>query len=247
VFSSPSQNARIWTEQWINTWCFCPNCGAQKLDQFANNRPVADFVCSVCNEEYELKSQKGRFGAKVVDGAHATMTARLAARNNPNLMLMNYDLARRSVTTLLVVPKHFFVPEIIEKRKPLSASARRTGWTGCNILLGEVPEAGKIYLLRNGETTPRSTVLDQWRRTLFLRDENLSARGWLLDVMKSVEALGRREFELADVYACERRLAALYPGNNNVRPKIRQQLQRLRDHGFIEFVARGRYRLTTSQ
>ena len=32
-------------------------------------------------------------------------------------------------------------------------------------------------------------------------------------------------------------------GNQNVKPKVRQQLQYLRDRGFIEFVSRGNYRL----
>jgi len=61
--------------------------------------------------------------------------------------------------------------------------------------------------------------------------------------MKCVEALGKRDFTLDEVYGFEERLAKLYPGNQNVRPKIRQQLQFLRDRGFIEFVSRGNYRL----
>jgi type II restriction enzyme len=68
------------------------------------------------------------------------------------------------------------------------------------------------------------------------------ARG-LIEVMKCVEAIGRAAFTLDDVYAFEDRLAALYPGNNNVRPKIRQQLQVLRDRGWLEFTGRGRYRV----
>ena len=44
-----------------------------------------------CNEEYELKAQKGRFGAKVLDGAYGAKLQRLASANNPNLLLMNYD------------------------------------------------------------------------------------------------------------------------------------------------------------
>jgi type II restriction enzyme len=42
----------------------------------------------------------------------------------------------------------------------------------------------------------------------------------------------------------EDKLGKLYPNNNNVRPKIRQQLQFLRDNGYLEFLSRGRYRLT---
>jgi type II restriction enzyme len=60
------------------------------------------------------------------------------------------------------------------------------------------------------------------------------------------EAVGRAAFTLDDVYAFEDRLSALYPGNNNVRPKIRQQLQALRDLGWLEFMGRGRYRVRPS-
>jgi type II restriction enzyme len=111
------------------------------------------------------------------------------------------------------------------------------------ILLGKVPEAGKIHIVQNGVIRPKETVLEEWQKTLFLRKQSLEARGWLLDVLKCVEALGKREFTLDEVYAFERHLAEIYPGNQNVRPKIRQQLQFLRDQGFIEFVSRGNYRL----
>ena len=37
-------------------------------------------------------------------------------------------------------------------------------------------------------------------------------------------------------------LQARHPQNNNIRPKIRQQLQVLRDKGVIEFLGRGLYR-----
>jgi type II restriction enzyme len=245
LFESPSQNARVWTESWVALWGFCLNCGAQRLGRFENNRPVADFVCPECAEEYELKSQKGRFGPKVNDGAYRTMLARLASANNPNLLLMNYDLGRRSVTDLFVVPKHFFVPEIVEERKPLAPTARRAGWVGCNILLRDVPDAGKIFVVRDGVPVAKEAVLERWRSTLFLRDQGLAARGWLIDVLKCVEQIGRAEFTLADVYAFEDRLSRLYPGNNNVRPKIRQQLQVLRDQGLLEFLGKGVYRMRT--
>ena len=61
--------------------------------------------------------------------------------------------------------------------------------------------------------------------------------------MRCVEGLGRAAFTLDEVYACEAELSALYPANRNVRPKIRQQLQVLRDQGYIAFLGRGRYRL----
>ena len=209
----------------------------------SNNSPLADFLCSLCNEEFELKSQKGKFGPKVADGAYKTKCERLAASNNPNLLLMNYDLKSLAVVNLLIIPKHFFVQDIIEKRKPLAATARRAGWIGSNILIGKVPGAGKIHIVQNGIIRPKEAVLEEWQKTLFLRSESQESRGWLIDVMRCIDSLKKREFSLDEVYGFERHLGELYPGNQNVRPKIRQQLQYLRDQGFLAFVSRGNYRL----
>ena len=73
------------------------------------------------------------------------------------------------------------------------------------------------------------------------------ARGWLIDVMRCVEEIERAEFTLDDVYAFGARLSRIYPDNNNVRPKIRQQLQVLRDHRWLVFEGRGRYRLRSAE
>lgn len=242
-YSSGSQSARAWTEAWVRAWAYCPHCGNARISSFPNNSPLADFFCVSCSEEFELKSQRGKFGAKVLDGEFNTKCQRLAANNNPNLLLMNYDLKSLAVVNLFIVPKHFFVRDIIEERKPLAPTARRAGWIGSKILLSQVPESGKIHTVQNGIVRAKELVLAEWQKTLFLRDESLESRGWLLDVMKCVESLGKREFTLDEVYAFERHLGELYPGNQNVRPKIRQQLQFLRNRGFIDFVSRGSYRL----
>jgi type II restriction enzyme len=241
-YQGQTQNARFWSEGWIDREFYCLNCGAPKLAKLPNNSPVGDFACRTCAEEYEIKSQAGKVGARVVDGAYRSMMERLAANNNPSLVLLGYDKQKKSVTNLAVVPKHFFVPEIIQERPPLAPTARRAGWIGCNILLSKVPEAGRIIVVRNGELTPKDVVLERWRQTCFLRDERPAARGWLLEVMKCVEAIGRAEFEIADVYRFERELQQLYPGNTHAKEKMRQQLQVLRDAGFIEFLGRGKYR-----
>ena len=50
----------------------------------------------------------------------------------------------------------------------------------------------------------------------------------------------------ADVYAFEGLLGQKHPQNHHVRPKIRQQLQLLRDKGFIDFLGHGMYRKTAA-
>jgi len=56
-YKSNSQKARILTEDWVYRQSYCPNCGNNPLNHFENNRPVADFFCNHCSEEFELKSQ----------------------------------------------------------------------------------------------------------------------------------------------------------------------------------------------
>ena len=169
-YKSASQKVRVLTEQWVDNSIFCPNCGHLDIDRFPNNQPVADFYCSNCHEEYELKSKQNTLGMKIVDGAYHTMLTRLTSNNNPNFFLLNYDLTNLEVTNFLVIPKHFFVPEIIERRKPLAETARRAGWVGCNILLNYIPQTGKIFFVRNRRVEPREKVLAEWKKTLFLRE-----------------------------------------------------------------------------
>lgn len=244
-YKSQSQKARVLTEGWVDGSVFCPNCGQVDLNKHKSNKPVADFFCQNCREDFELKSKQGSIGKKIVDGTYRTMLERLLSSENPNLFLLNYDLASFKVTDFFVIPKHFFVPSIIEKRKALAPTARRSGWIGCNILINQIPQVGRIFFVRDKQIEPKVKVLSEWQKTLFLREESeVSAKGWLLDVMRCVEMFGKSEFLLDDVYAFEAELSRLYPDNKHIKDKIRQQLQILRDRNYLNFLGQGKYQLT---
>ncbi len=112
------------------------------------------------------------------------------------------------------------MPNIIEKRKPLSPTAERHDWVGCNILLQSIPQTGKIFFVKDRQVEPKEKVLAEWQRTLFLREEKeISAKGWLLDVMRCVDKLSKPEFTLEDVYKYESELQKLHPIINISRTK----------------------------
>jgi type II restriction enzyme len=181
----------------------------------------------------------------VVDGAYRTMMERLKGTGNPNLFLLHYDWRELSVRNFLVVPKYFFVPEMIEQRKPLSPTARRAGWIGCYIALQGIPQAGRIFLIKDGIVEPKEKVLAKWRSTLFLREQkDIRAKGWLLSVMKCVEKINKQTFTIDELYRFEEELKIAYPSNKYVKEKMRQKMQILRDKGYLEFVGKGSYRLT---
>jgi type II restriction enzyme len=243
-YRSGVQRARVLTEPWLASQAYCPNCGCEPLIRYRNNEEIGDFHCTACGENYELKSKRSRFTSKIEDGAYGAMPRRLRGNANPNFFLLNYDIGQLAVTNLVIIPKHFITVEMIEERKPLSATARRAGWIGCRILLKEIPDSGRITMIRDGAVELKSAVLERWQHTLFLRKQrDLKAKGWLVHVMRCIEKLGKREFTLADVYRFESELRDAYPDNLHIRPKIRQKLQVLRDNGYLEFRGNGAYRL----
>ncbi len=241
-YSNPSQRIRRISEAWVNENMYCPRCGNNKLEKFTNNQPVADFFCLNCNNQFELKSKNGKIGDSINDGAYHSMISRINSNTNPDFLFLSYKIDEPSVTSLLLIPKHFFVPDIIEKRKPLSITAKRAGWTGCNILINKIPTQGRIFIISEGRIHKKELVVSQVNRTRALLTNDLNARGWLFDVLNSVNLISSELFTLTDVYAFEDSLFRKHPDNNNVKAKIRQQLQFLRDRGFIEFLGRGQYR-----
>jgi len=242
-YVSGSQRIRVLTEYWVSSAAFCPNCG-RVLRQFENNKPVADFYCGNCWEEYELKSKNGNIGRKVVDGAYSTMIERLTSDSNPNFFFLTYDNSTLEIRNFLTIPKYFFVPNIIEKRKALNPTARRAGWVGCNIVMSSIPDLGKIFYVQNGVVKSKREILAKWSKTEFVSStRDIDAKGWLLDVLVCVEKIKKEEFSLDQVYGFEAYLKAKHPLNNNVKAKIRQQLQFLRDRNVLEFLGRGQYRL----
>ena len=242
-YTSSSQKARVLTEDWVLREIYCPSCG-NGVHEYENNKPVADFYCTKCSEDFELKSKKGKIGKKVSAGAYSQMIKRVNSVQKPNFFFMGYMIEVWGVNDFFVVPKHFFVSEIIEKRKPLADSARRAGWVGSNILFSKIPKAGQIFYIENGKELAKKDVLEKWQKTIFLRQVKKSdAKGWILDIMNCIDALNKKEFTLQDMYSFENDLSEIHPENKNIKPKIRQQLQFLRNKNYLEFLGEGLYRL----
>lgn len=245
-YTSNSQIARVLTENWVKNNSYCPNCGEISLNEYENNKPVADFYCNSCSEQFELKSKKGiKVGNKIVDGAYETMIKRINSIENPNFFFLTYDKTSWRVNNFLIIPKHYFISDIIEKRKPLADNARRAGWVGCNIDLTKIPENGRIFLVKNSEIISKDKVQSKWKGTEFLKAKKGNSKGWILDVMNCVDAIKNDSFTLNDIYKFENQLKLKYPENNFIKDKIRQQLQLLRDKGLIEFKSRGIYKKIT--
>ena len=161
----------------------------------------------------------------------------------PSFYFMQYDLATWSVRNLVLVPHFAFPPSAIIKRKPLSVTARRAGWIGCNFALNRIPVEARIAVVTEKEIIPETEVREKFKRVKPLKDISVKQRGWTLDVLNIVRRLGKPEFTNEDIYVFTRELEQLHPDNRHVRDRIRQQLQVLRDLDLLQHAGPGLWRL----
>jgi type II restriction enzyme len=241
-YRSLSQIARVVTEAWTLANMYCPACAANKLIDTANNTEAIDFVCKQCDCGFQLKAKSGVLGRKIVDAGYDAMMRSIAKNRLPHFLFLGYNKSHYTVNDLVLVPNFCLGPSAIEARKPLSPTARRAGWVGCNIILDSVPPEGKIPIISSGSIAAKETVRKKFQQVKPLENLSVKMRGWTLDVLTVLRSIDGREFTLKQAYSFETVLSQMHPDNKHVRDKIRQQLQVLRDLGYLQFVKRGVYR-----
>ncbi len=156
---------------------------------------------------------------------------------------MSYELLTLRVQTLICIPDFALTESALEKRNPLKPTARRAGYVGCYISLYRIPADARIHFVKDAAAQSPAEVRRAFRKLKPLASLKAEKRGWTLDVLSAVRSLNKSEFTLTDVYSTEDSLAQLHPKNSHIRPKIRQQLQVLRDLDILTFLGDGSYRL----
>jgi type II restriction enzyme len=242
-FTSGSQKAGNVTEAWGADNFFCPNCSSPKLDWLKPGTKANDYRCPSCGFWFQLKSKKSRIGNTITDGAYGAMMEAIKEDRSPNFFFLHYDYATWTVRNLLLVPHFAFPPSAIIKRKPLSVTARRAGWIGCNFALNRIPIEARIVIVTETQIVSAKEVREQFKKVKPLKDISVNQRGWTLDVLNIVRRLGKAEFKNEEVYAFASELEKLHPDNRHIRDKIRQQLQVLRDAKLLIHVGLNHWRM----
>jgi type II restriction enzyme len=241
-YKSPTQISRIISEKWLSENGYCLACRCDRLIPTKANTKASDFICSDCKQNYELKSFLKKPTNKLVDGAYYAMISRIQNGSVPILMLLERNYVWK-IQSLTAIHHMFLTPEVIEKRKPLSPSARRAGWIGCNIRLDRIAQDAQIQIIHDSVQNTPISVRDSFQRFNRLQRITPQKRGWATLTLRAIRDINQDTFLLSDLYKSEVIFSRHYPNNNNVRAKIRQQLQVLRDLGYLEFCGKGLYKM----
>ena len=247
-YSSLSQRARVVTENWAAKNLFCVACSSPSIAVEPNNTRVKDFTCPECETTFQLKAKDGKFGRTVGNSAYHAKIDAIEIGRVPNYAFLQFSSDSWHITDLFLVPGHFFSRSVIQERNPLRPTARRRGWIGSNILLGEIPADGRIDIVSEGTVRPAESVRADWRKFEFLRSDRRASAGWGADILACVRTLTAEihshEFTLRQFYArFTEILSRQHPENRHIEPKIRQQLQVLREGDILAFLGGGRYRV----
>src|SRR5580704_10020147 len=158
-FVSAAQATRVALETWASFNLYCLNCERDELDQLPDNTPVSDFECYLCKSRYQLKGKNGRLGKKIPGAAYRPTIDAIRAGAMPEYVLVEFDTRFATVVFVDAFPGRLITEERVEPRKPLSASARRAGWQGCNIIV----EGLRSVRLVAPAGLERENVREEWR------------------------------------------------------------------------------------
>jgi hypothetical protein len=208
------------------------------LRDFATGASDIDVLCDVARAGTRVLSL-ARLHAKVyvVDDVAALVTSANATTNG---MYHNWECGValtdpatvRQLSDLVLrgfgaygAPIPWSVEDLEQLREPV------------RILRTSIPPIEEV--IARGETDAVPLTVVRAEQSRFVGEFT----GWLQLTLEGIVSQPHEIFMLDDLDAiCKPLAKARYPQNRNVRPKLRQQLQRLRDLGLVEFLGAGRYR-----
>ncbi len=174
-YTSGSQSARLGRRLGSGFGPIARTAAMRRYRSFQTIARLPTSSAHLAGRNSNSRARRASSATKVADGAFKTKCERLAASNNPNLLLMNYDLKSLAVVNLFIVPKHFFVRDIIEERNPSRrqrAARAGSGRISCSaryrrsarsISFRTASSVRRTSFLRNGRRRSSSEA-NRWRR-----------------------------------------------------------------------------------
>lgn len=158
---SRAQIARLVLETWAEFNLFCLSCDSDALVRLPASTPVADFQCGSCEARYQLKGKDGRFGAVIPGAAYGPTIEAIRRGDCPDYVLVEYDRRFATVVFGVALRGSLITESRVEQRTPLSPSAVRAGWIGCNLKIEGLPTVAIV----RPEVVDPSTARAQWAAT----------------------------------------------------------------------------------
>ena len=133
-------------EEYIKNNIKCVRCKNNNFGKYNTNEKSKDLFCLDCSQKYQIKAKcvtqkqlnniiiKNQF--KTIGGEYSTTINNVD--ENIDYLIVLYEKTSYQIKNILYIKNEYINTECIIPRKPLSLTAKRAGWQGCNIIFNNL-------------------------------------------------------------------------------------------------------------
>ena len=133
-------------EEYIKNNIKCVRCNHNNFEKCKTNEKSKDLICIECSQNYQIKAKsvtqkeinniKNENSFKTLGGEYLTTINNI--NENIDYLIILYEKQSYAVKNILYIKNENITSDCIIPRNPLSSTAKRAGWQGCNILFTNI-------------------------------------------------------------------------------------------------------------
>lgn len=133
--ANAKQDLGAWGEQLVAKHCRCPRCKRTKtLKRLPTNFKCADLICDFCGFLAQVKTMNVKAPTPLPKQVLGAAWGPQKDRMDSAIYFPLYLVLKAPVgPAIYYLPTDFQTPELFAPRKPLSATAKRSGWAGLHV------------------------------------------------------------------------------------------------------------------
>jgi type II restriction enzyme len=124
----------------------CIRCKNNHFKKYKTNEKSKDLICVICNQIYQIKAKsvthkqvdhiicKKKF--KTIGGDYSTTLNNM--NDKIDYLIILYEKQSYTILNILYITNENMNSNCIIPRKPLSSTAKRSGWQGCYLLFDNI-------------------------------------------------------------------------------------------------------------
>jgi type II restriction enzyme len=133
-------------EYYIKNNINCVRCNNINYEKCKTNEQSIDLICKSCDQNIQIKAKsttqtqvnniKNTNSFKTIGGEYSTTLKNVDKRIDYFIIL--YEKQSYRIINILYIKNENINSDCILPRKPLSITAKRAGWQGCNIVFNNI-------------------------------------------------------------------------------------------------------------
>jgi len=133
-------------EEYVINNVKCNRCNKLNYEKCKANEKSTDLICINCNKKYQVKAKRTTVKKmekllidkifKTIGGEYSTTLKSI--EEDIDYLIILYDEKSYNIYNILYINSECINSSCILPRKPLSSTAKRAGWQGCNIVFNNI-------------------------------------------------------------------------------------------------------------